>query len=109
GCGAHLESLRRLQSGEFRVEQAIPLVEATASHVTPLERLLSHFPSIVVSGIEEDRVHHGNPIRTELDAGNARIFNRRGQFIGVAAVERGWARPQVVLTSKDWIEHGDGG
>ena len=109
GCGAHLESLRRLQSGEFRIEQAVTLDRATRSDVTPLERLLTDLPSLAVAGIEEDRVRHGNPIMTDLPAGLARIFNTRGEFLSVASVERGWARPQVVLTSKTWTEPGEGG
>jgi tRNA pseudouridine55 synthase len=109
GCGAHLESLRRLQSGEFRIEQAIPLLQATAEHVTPIERVLLDLSMIRVSGLEEDRVRHGNPIRSDAPAGLARIFNSKDEFVAVAVVERGWARPQVVLTSKAWIHGNEGG
>jgi tRNA pseudouridine55 synthase len=100
GCGAHLESLRRLRSGEFGIEQAVRLDRAAAADLVPMENLLAQYPSITVEGsIEEDRVRHGNPVATVVDSGLARIFNKEGEFLAVASVESGWARPRVVLTS----------
>lgn len=100
GCGAHLESLRRLRSGDFGIEQAVRLDQATAADVVPMEKLLSEYPSITVDGeTEEDRVRHGNPVATVVERGLARIFNKEGEFLAVASVESGWARPRVVLTS----------
>jgi tRNA pseudouridine55 synthase len=100
GCGAHLESLRRLRSGVFGFEQAVRLDEATAAHVVPMEDLLTDFPSITVeTELEEDRVLHGNPVPAGAGAGFARIFNKEGQFLAVAVIESGWARPKVVLMS----------
>lgn len=100
GCGAHLNSLRRLRSGDFGIEQAVRLDQATAADVVPMESLLSQYPSITVEGdIEEDRVRHGNPVVTAFDNGLARIFNKEGEFLAVASIESGWARPRVVLVS----------
>jgi tRNA pseudouridine55 synthase len=100
GCGAHLESLRRLRSGDFGIEQAVRLDQATAADVVPMENLLAQYPSITVEGaLEEDRVRHGNPVATAVASGLARIFNKEGEFLAVASVESGWARPRVVLTS----------
>jgi tRNA pseudouridine55 synthase len=101
GCGAHLESLRRLRSGDFGIEQAIPLDRAARSDVISLDDLLSEWSRIEVSGEAEDRVRHGNPIPASIEPGFARILNTKGEFLAVAVVERGWARPQVVLPSKD--------
>jgi tRNA pseudouridine55 synthase len=100
GCGAHLESLRRLRSGDFGIEQAVRLDKATAQDVLPMENLLIEYPAITVdTAVEEDRVRHGNPVATDVARGLARIFNKKGEFLAVAAVESGWARPRVVLTS----------
>ena len=104
GCGGHLLSLRRLQSGPFGIDQAARLDRITAIHIIPLERLLEEWPLIEVSGIDEHKVAHGNAVRSEADAGLARIFNKQGEFLAVAAVESGWARPRVVLTSKASVE-----
>ena len=55
-------------------------------------------PMIEVSGTEETRILHGNEIQAAVDAPLARIFNKKGEFIAVAAVENGWVRPRLVLT-----------
>ena len=105
GCGAHLASLRRLRSGDFGFEQAVRLDEATAADVVPLEKLLTEFPAITLeTEQEEDRVRHGNPVVTVAGPGFARIFNKEGEFLAVASIESGWARPRVVLTSVASVE-----
>ena len=106
GCGAHLTSLRRLHSGDFGIEKAVPLERAGISDITPLDELFPLWPAIVVSGLEELRVRKGNPIPAEDGAGFVRILNKQGEFLAVAAVESGWARPRVVLTSTTSVEAG---
>jgi tRNA pseudouridine55 synthase len=57
GCGAHLQSLCRLSSGEYRLEQALPLQEierlaaqgGQPSFLLPIETLLSGFPKILLN------------------------------------------------------------
>jgi len=99
GCGAHLTALRRTRSGEFRIEDAIGLDRITEAKLISINRLLSSWPSIEVSESDESRVAHGNRIRSACAGDLARIFNKKGQFIAVASVESGWARPRLVLTS----------
>ena len=100
GCGAHLESLRRLRSGDFTADQAVRLEGVTPEKVIPLEGLLTELPRIEIEGdTEEDRVRHGNPFATDQPRGLTRIFNKQGEFLAVAAIENGWAHPRVVLTS----------
>jgi tRNA pseudouridine55 synthase len=101
GCGAHLHQLRRLRSGEFHIGQAVPLEAASEADVIALERLLAALPALVVEDeAGEDRIRHGNPVEAGgTPPGLARIFNKKGEFLAVAAVESGWAHPRVVLTS----------
>jgi tRNA pseudouridine55 synthase len=110
GCGAHLTSLRRTRSGDFRIEDSVELEKASPGAVILLDRLMDFMPRIEVSGPDEVKVAHGNPIveplaglRSSSTAGSgnqfARIFNKEGQFIAVASIERGWVRPRLVLTS----------
>jgi len=99
GCGAHLTALRRTRSGEFRIEDAIGLDRITEAKLISINRLLSSWPSIEVSESDESRVAHGNRIRSACAGDLARILNKKGQFIAVASVESGWARPRLVLTS----------
>jgi tRNA pseudouridine55 synthase len=100
GCGAHLDSLRRVRSGDFSIERAVPLEQATAENIVPLEDLLPRLPRIEIeTELSENRVRHGNAFQTELAPGLACIFNKKGEFLAVAAIENGWAHPRVVLTS----------
>jgi tRNA pseudouridine55 synthase len=105
GCGAHLESLRRVRSGDFGIDLAVLLPEATASNIAPLEDLVANFQRIEIAGeLLEDRVRHGNPVQVELASGLACIFNKKGEFLAIAFVENGWAHPRVVLTSRSSAE-----
>jgi tRNA pseudouridine55 synthase len=106
GCGAHLNSLRRLRSGDFGIEEAVPMQRAGPSDITPLDKLFVRWPSLVVSGEEERRVRQGNPIPAADVTGFMRILNNQGEFLAVAAAESGWARPRVVLTSGTSVEAG---
>jgi tRNA pseudouridine55 synthase len=99
GCGAHLTALRRTRSGEFRVEQAIPLERISTADVIPMDSLLESWPRIDVSEADESRVAHGNPFPAVAAGQFARIFNKKGEFVAIAALENGWARPRLVLTS----------
>lgn len=57
GCGAHLQSLCRLSSGEFSLEQALSLEEIerltkrgeTLRFLRPMESLLPDFPKLILS------------------------------------------------------------
>jgi tRNA pseudouridine55 synthase len=100
GCGAHLESLRRLTSSGFGVDQAVSLDEASEKDVVAVEKLLPDLPCIVIEDSDEKKVAHGVAVAAAEPAGWSRIFNKQGQFLAVACVESGWAHPRVVLTSK---------
>jgi tRNA pseudouridine55 synthase len=105
GCGAHLTALRRTRSGNFQIESSVDLEQISADAVIVLDQLMDFMPKIQVTGADETRVVHGNSIL--LPAGGehlaplARIFNKEGLFIAIAAVERGWVHPRLVLTSID--------
>jgi tRNA pseudouridine55 synthase len=99
GCGAHLTALRRTRSGGFQIEDATPLEKLTAGHMIPLNRLLESMPRIEISESDESKVAHGNPIRGEAESETVRIFNKKGEFVAVASIEKGWVRPRLVLTS----------
>ena len=71
-----------------------------------MDDLFPQWPFLIVSGEEERRVRQGNPIPSFEVSGLARILNKQGEFLAVAAVESGWARPRVVLTSVTSVEAG---
>lgn len=88
GVGAHLESLRRLRSGPYRVENAIPLEELSIGPgqrkaygaLIPLSRALEGWPEITLQGGAARRVAHGNGLtRGDFDRGDACISGSSGE------------------------------
>lgn len=71
GCGAHLHSLRRIASGDFRIEQARTIEEfETLSNqeqleeaLVPAAQLLPEFPSEPVDSITEGQIRQGRDFR----------------------------------------------
>lgn len=70
GCGAALAALRRMQSGRFRVEDAVtlPALEAAlasgdvACHVHDMRTAVAGLTSVVVDNDDAARLMHGQPI-----------------------------------------------
>ncbi|MBI2837027.1 MAG: tRNA pseudouridine(55) synthase TruB [Acidobacteria bacterium] len=75
GCGAHLESLRRLRVGEFSVENAVTMhqlqrmrAEGRAGEaILPMSGLLASFDAIALTGPEVGEITHGKDLLRKLD------------------------------------------
>lgn len=68
GCGATLQSLARLASGNFRLDQSIApeaIAEEWPRVLMPMEALLPRFPRVDLEDASLERVSHGNPIPWE--------------------------------------------
>jgi len=112
GCGAHLETLRRIRAGSFAERDAVVLstlesegVEG-ARRVVPLEQLLPEIPSVILSDRDRERVAHGGDVHAEADprpAVGAAITRRRlldgtGRLVAVAELRPGGLlHPTIVL------------
>jgi tRNA pseudouridine55 synthase len=76
GCGACLRSLRRLQCGRFKIEDAFSLEELEAfierrqqvEVLLPPADVLDHLDAFQVEGESERKVRHGGPLR-DADVG----------------------------------------
>jgi tRNA pseudouridine55 synthase len=116
GCGAHLEALRRVRAGSFRLQDAVPLetVEAegdgAAGRLMPLERLLEELPAVTVGERGARRVSHGNDVGIEdftagggtsweaSGAARIRLLDESGHLLAIARPGAGGAlRPAIVL------------
>lgn len=72
GCGAFLKSLRRIASGDFRIEAAHTLEELAAlaeagrfaEAVIPAARLLPEFPTAIVDQVTASQIRNGRDFRT---------------------------------------------
>jgi tRNA pseudouridine55 synthase len=71
GCGAHLKSLRRTASGEFKIESARTLEQLAAlaaedhlrEALIPANQLLPEFPSELVDAITAGQIRNGRDFR----------------------------------------------
>ncbi len=99
GCGAHLATLRRTETGPFDVREALVIDELARRHETagaldgawyPLERIPLPFSDATVDSPQERRIRSG---QTALLTGLAgaegdwvRLLGRRGEAIAVGTV-----------------------
>lgn len=100
GCGACLKSLIRTRYGIFKIEDAIslPQLEDAFHHghgqrfLHPVDSVLQHWPSVVVSGAEEAVIRNGGSIELADDAQESsgdtsgeyrRAYAQDGSFLGI--------------------------
>lgn len=119
GCGAYLETLRRVRAGAFGEESAVPLdsVEAEGQEagrwMIPLEKVLPEVPAVILTDRGARRATHGNELAPEdiahplPDSGMAgtgspsgrwRLFDASGSLLGIAESRPGGLlHPVIVL------------
>jgi tRNA pseudouridine55 synthase len=96
GCGAHLKSLRRLQSGQFAISQARTLEqlaelaaeERLGEALIPAMQLLPEFPSEIVDQLSASQIRQGRDFRVspfKLRDGVKRVkaVSRSGELIAI--------------------------
>lgn len=112
GCGACLETLRREQSGTFRLQQSISLNEledmhsGSNSHLLSISNLLPDLPRLVVTANGQKRASHGNDLSRsdilsadrEWGAEPVRLFSEQGQLLAIAKSDEALLlHPMIVL------------
>jgi tRNA pseudouridine55 synthase len=112
GTGGHLTGLRRLASGRFRLEDAVPFDEvlrdpaAGRLRVIPSALVVEHLPAVVLGGSTLERVLHGNDVAVTglaLEpppaAAHVRLVGPDGTLVGIGApgARPGFLHPVVVL------------
>ncbi len=111
GCGAHLQELRRLASGEFEIEQARTLeqLEALAADerlvdaIVPAGKMLPGFPSVFVDEITVAQIRNGrdfqaSPFRSQPASKYVKAVTRTGDLVAIGeAVLPNLYHPMVVM------------
>ncbi len=104
GCGGCMEQLRRVQAGEYKIEDAVPL-EALLSSETPeqylrtMDTMFTQYPAVKLTTNQEKRCRNGNPFSSPLPKGTYRAYSQSGEFLMLAQVEDG-----VMTTIKSFFE-----
>lgn len=91
GCGACLSSLRRERSGPFSLEDAVPVEDAQAAGLRPVDLLFQAYDRCCVGADEERALRHGNPVPAggHRDGQLLRVYSADGEFLLLGAVKKG--------------------
>jgi tRNA pseudouridine55 synthase len=110
-CGAHIEELRRLASGEFEIGQArtleqlqsLAVEERLVDVLVPAAQMLPGFPSVfvdesTVTGIRNGRNFPASPFRSASAAKHVKAVTRQGEVVAIGeSVLPNLYHPVVVL------------
>ena len=104
GCGGCMAELRRVQAGEYTIEEAVPLqtlldAENPEAYLRPVDTMFRNFPEVVLSPKQEKRCRNGNSFSMELEPGTYRVYSKGGEFLALSKVEDG-----VMSTVKSFFE-----
>jgi tRNA pseudouridine55 synthase len=99
GCGAHLQELRRIASGEFEIHHARTLeqLETLAAEerlidaIVPAAQMLPGFASVFVDDITAAQIRNGrdfpaSPFRSQPAAKYVKAVTRGGQLVAIGEV-----------------------
>ncbi len=94
GCGGCMAALRRVQAGEYTIEQAVSLQELVETenpeqYLAEVDSLFSQFEKVVLTPNQEKRCRNGNSFSVTLPSGQYRAYSQSGEFLMLAQVENG--------------------
>ena len=100
GCGAHLSKLVRLQSGPFRIENAVSVAQLEeafqhgcwATLIHPIDTALSHLTAIVVDDASKTEISHGRSFpfaqgQERVIEKQCRAYSTSGQFLALIRLD----------------------
>ena len=104
GCGGCMAQLRRVQAGEYTIEEAVPLqtlldAENPEGFLRPVDSMFRNFPAVTLSDKQEKRCRNGNSFSMQLEAGTYRVYSKQNEFLALSRVEDG-----VMSTIKSFFE-----
>jgi tRNA pseudouridine55 synthase len=103
GCGALVETLRRMRVGPFSAAEAVPLdvdPSTARARLLPVEAAVSELSKLTVTPVEADRLRRGQriPVRsTDGAEGEAAALDASGRLVAVVQLRHGQAHPAKVL------------
>ncbi|MBN1953930.1 MAG: tRNA pseudouridine(55) synthase TruB [Anaerolineae bacterium] len=109
GCGAHLVSLVRLASGDFHLQDALPLDSLTParlpSQLLPMDAALQRYPALELDEQEARAVQSGQAVSAAAAAADGAVARAYGPAGGLLAVmvyqaDRGAWQPRKVLAQE---------
>jgi len=104
GCGGCMAELRRVQAGEYTIEEAVPLAvlletDNPEQYLRPVDTMFRQYPMVTLSSNQEKRCRNGNSFSMNLEPGTYRAYSKTGEFLMLAKVDDG-----VMSTIKSFFE-----
>jgi tRNA pseudouridine55 synthase len=107
GTCAHLAGLRRIASGQWRLENAVTLEALTtmpesmrAQHLLPLSALLAGLPRAELDAEQEARFRNGQTLKAFSDRGLCAVYAKDGSVIGLGETDPdGALRPRRLVAA----------
>ena len=104
GCGGCMAALRRVQAGEYTIDEAVPLqslleTEDPEPYLRPVDTMFRQYDAITLTEKQELRCRNGNSFSMKLEEGTDRAYDQDGAFLMLAKVEDG-----VMSTVKSFFE-----
>ena len=94
GCGGCMAQLRRVQAGEYTIEESVPLqvlleAENPEIYLRPVDSMFRNYPEVILSPKQEKCCRNGAAFSIQLDAGTYRCYSKGGEFLSLSKVEDG--------------------
>ena len=104
GCGGCMTALRRVQAGEYTIDEAVPLLQLLEEaepekFLRPVDTMFRNYPALTLSEKQALRCRNGNSFSMKLAEGTYRAYDQNGEFLMLAKVEDG-----VMSTIKSFFE-----
>ena len=99
-----MAALRRVQAGEYTIDEAVPLQtlldsEDPGQYLRPVDSMFRNHPAVTLTPNQEKRCRNGNAFSIQLPDGTYRAYSQAGEFLMLAKVEAG-----VMSTIKSFWE-----
>ena len=104
GCGGCMAALRRVQAGEYTIDEAVPLqtlleTEDPEPYLRPVGTMFRQYDAITLTEKQELRCRNGNSFSITLPDGTYRAYGKNGEFLALSKVDGG-----IMSTIKSFFE-----
>ena len=104
GCGGCMAALRRVQAGEYTIEEAVPLqvlleAENPGQYLRPVDSMFRNYPMLTLSPKQEKCCRNGASFSIQLEDGTYRCYGKDGVFLSLSKAEGG-----IMSTVKSFFE-----
>ena len=92
--GGCMASLRRVQAGEYTIEESVPLqqlleAEDPAQYLRAVDTMFRNYPAVTLTEKQALRCRNGNSFSVKMADGTYRAYSQTGEFMMLAKVDGG--------------------